>query len=268
MIKSDYHIHSSFSGDSNESLQRIADRAVSLGLEEIAVTDHYEIDVPEAGDNFMFDVKEYKEAILELKERYRNKLDIKLGIEIGVQKHLGDTLDKLIESAPFDFVLSSVHTVEGTDVSFPKYYGGKTKDDAHRIYFETVLKNIDTYNNYSVCSHLDFITRYGGDEFKGLDYRLHWDIIEEILKKIIHKGKGIEINTSGFRYGENRFYPTEDIVKRYLELGGEILTIGSDAHRSEHIAMDFDRVYAFLKGIGVKYTSSFDKRKVSFKKLG
>jgi histidinol-phosphatase (PHP family) len=267
MIKSDYHIHSSFSGDSQENLERIVERAIQLGLEEIAITDHYDFDVPEAGTNFIFDVSTYVKRISELKEKYRKELAIKIGVEMGIQPQIAKEMDILIESAPFDFVLSSTHTLEHTDLSFSKFYRGKSRDEAHQKYFEGVLKNLEVYKNYNVCSHLDFISRYGGPEYRELDYKKHWDTIEEILKKIIHLGKGIEINTSGFRYGENRFYPTEKIVERYVELGGEILTVGSDSHRAEHIAMDFKKVEDFLKGTGVKYLSSFDKRKVKFKKL-
>ena len=107
----------------------------------------------------------------------------------------------------------------------------------------------------------------GGNEYRGLEYKKNQDLIDEILKTLISKGKGIEINTSGYRYKEDRFYPCTDVVKRYFELGGEIITIGSDSHIKEYITMDFDIVYEFLKSIGVKYICGFDKLNPVFKKL-
>ncbi|SJZ51515.1 histidinol-phosphatase (PHP family) [Cetobacterium ceti] len=267
MLISDYHVHSEFSGDSIEKLESIIKRAKELGLQEIAITDHYDYDMKANHEDFIVDLKNYVPKILELKDMNKKELDIKLGIEFGMQGHLGDHARKILNAYPFDYVLSSVHSIETIDISLPEYFKGKTPLEAHRRYFESVLENINTYDDFSVCSHLDFVTRYGGSDYRHMDYKKNWDLIEAILKKLISMNRGIEINTSGFRYGENRFYPCEDIVKEYYRLGGEILTIGSDAHRAEHIAMDFSKVYDFLESIGVKYISSFNKREVTFKKL-
>lgn len=135
------------------------------------------------------------------------------------------------------------------------------------MYFENLLKNVEVYSHYSVYGHLDLITRYGGEKFRGLNYDKQKDIIDEILKIIIYKGKGIEINTSGFRYGENRFYPDTRVLKRYFGLGGEIITVGSDAHRKEDIGKDFNRVYDFLKSIGQNYICLFENMNPIFKKI-
>lgn len=143
----------------------------------------------------------------------------------------------------------------------------RNKEQLQKYYFETVLENIKKYDKFSVYGHMDFVTRYGGNEYRGLEYKKNQDLIDEILKTLISKGKGIEINTSGYRYKEDRFYPCTDVVKRYFELGGEIITIGSDSHIKEYITMDFDIVYEFLKSIGVKYICGFDKLNPVFKKL-
>ena len=144
---------------------------------------------------------------------------------------------------------------------------GKSRYELQNLYFETVLKNIETYNKFNVFGHLDFVTRYGGSSFSGMDLNEHWDIITKILKTLVLKGKGIEINTSGYRYKENRVYPEFKILKKYLELGGKIITIGSDAHIKEHIFMDMDKAYDILEKLGVKYITTFDKMKPVFKKI-
>lgn len=267
MCISDYHIHSSFSADSKEKLEDVIERAIELGLQEIAITDHYDLDSPQEKDGFILDILDYFQKLQEAKEKYRDKIDIKIGIEIGSQPQIYDKLNKLVESYEWDFVLSSLHTVEGFDLVESEFFKGKSREEAHRRYFQAVLDSVKNFKNYSVMSHLDFITRYGGKDYRKLDIEKHWGIIDEILKTIIEDNRGIEINTSGFRYGEERTYPSTEILKRYFELGGKIVTIGSDAHKKEDICKDFEKVYDFLESIGVNHISSFNKRKVSFKKF-
>ena len=198
---------------------------------------------------------------------YKKDIDVKFGVEVGVQPHTKDYLESVIKKYPFDFVIASSHAIDRVDLAFGEIQAGRTKDEVHNLYFEYVLQNIEKYNEFNVYGHIDFVTRYGGEKFRGLDYKKHFDIIDVILKKLIEKGKGIEVNTSGYRYREDRFYPCTDILKRYYELGGAILTIGSDSHIKDYMTMDFDRVYDFLESIGVKYISSFDKMQPSFKKI-
>lgn len=267
MFISDYHIHSNFSADSKESLDEIIKRALELGLQEIAITDHYDLDSPQESDGFVLDIPLYFEKISDLKERYRKDIDIKVGIEMGSQPQLYSGFSDLVKKYDWDFVLASLHTVDNFDVSFPEFFHDKTKDEVHHRYFEAVLDSAKNFQEYSVMSHLDFISRYGGKDYRDMDFRAHREIIDEIFRTIIANNRGIEINTSGFRYGENRTYPHFDLIKRYFELGGEIITIGSDAHKKQDICKDFQLVYDFLKSINVKQISSFHRREVSFKKL-
>lgn len=267
MILSDYHIHSKFSGDSREDLDEIVKKAIELGLEEIAITDHHDPVSPHEPLGFVLDLEKYFEEIGNLKERYKKEIDVKIGIELGVHQPMYKEAERMIKAKEWDFVLCSHHTVDNFDVSLPEYFVGKNKYEAQNRYFQAVLDSVKNFQEYSVMSHLDFISRYGGEGFKGLKYSDHYEIIDEILKTIIEKNRGIEINTSGFRYGENRTYPDFEVIKRYYQLGGEILTIGSDSHKKEDLAKDFQKVYDFLKSIDVKYISSFTKRENSFKKI-
>lgn len=266
-IISDYHLHSEFSGDSTQNIEEIVKEGIRLGLEEIALTDHLEYDIEGMTDNWILDVDRYTKRVFELREKYKKDIDLKFGVEVGVQPHTKDYLESVIKKYPFDFVIASSHAIDRVDLAFGEIQAGKTKDEVHNLYFEYVLQNIEKYSEFNVYGHIDFVTRYGGEKFRGLDYKKHFDIIDVILKKLIEKGKGIEVNTSGYRYREDRFYPCTDILKRYYELGGEILTIGSDSHIKDYMTMDFDRVYDFLESIGVKYISSFDKMQPSFKKI-
>lgn len=263
----DYHIHSEFSGDSTQDMREIFEKAIALGLEEIAITDHLEYDIEGMTDNWILDLDRYTKKVLEFKDEYKGRLDIKLGVEVGVQPHTREHLESEIAKYPFDFVLASTHAINRYDLAWGELQKTRDKEQLQKFYFETVLDNVKKYEKFSVYGHMDFITRYGGEKYRGLEYKKNQDIIDEILKTLISKGKGIEINTSGYRYKEDRFYPCTDIVKRYFELGGEVITIGSDSHIKEHLTMDFDIVYEFLKSIGVKYICGFEKMNPVFKKL-
>lgn len=268
MFRADYHIHSGFSGDSNENIEDIVRQAISLELDEIAITDHLEYDMLDIDfEKWTLDLDKYKEKIMNLKEIYEEKITIRYGVEIGVQPQTREYLESLVGKYDFDFVIASNHGINKIDLSNGTIQKGKTRDEVQKLYFQTILKNIDLYTKYNVWGHLDFITRYGGKEFLGMDLSKNWNLITEILEKLIEKGKGIEINTSGYRYNENRVYPCFEIIKKYVELGGKIITIGSDAHTKEQIAMDFSKAYEILKELKVEYITTFEKMKPIFKKI-
>lgn len=267
MLINDYHVHSGFSGDSQENLDKIFKRAIDLGMKDIAITDHLEYDIVGMTDRWKLDLDRYTKTILEYKEKYKDQIDVKLGVEVGIQPHTREHLENEVKKYPFDFVINSTHALDRHDIAMGELQKHMNKEQLQRHYFETVLKNVQSYNEFNVYGHIDFITRYGGEKYRGLNYKENLDLIDEILKTLINKHKGIEINTSGFRYKEDRFYPCTDLVKRYFELGGEIITIGSDAHINEYIGMDFDVAYDFLKSIGVNYICSFEKMQPVFKKI-
>lgn len=267
MFLNDYHIHSKFSGDSTEEMDKIIERAIKLQLEDIAITDHFEYDVIGMTEKWFINLEDYVKTVLEYKEKYRDKIDVKLGIEVGIQPHICDYIERKLKKYPFDFIIASTHSLDKQTIGVGELHKSTTKNELQRYYFETILKNVKKYNEFSVYGHIDFITRYGGEEFRGLNFKENLDIIDEIIKTLVAKNKGIEINTSGFRYLEDRFYPSTDFIKRYKELGGEIITVGSDSHNAYQITEDFDKVYDFLKSIGIKYICSFDQLKPIYKKL-
>ena len=127
-----------------------------------------------------------------------------------------------------------------------------------------MLKNINTIDKFCVYGHIDFISRYGIYKDNSLKYRDYSDLIDEVLKTLINKNKGIEINTSGYRYKLNQTYPQYDILKRYKELGGEIITIGSDAHTPDYVGDHFEVAYEMLVKSGFKYITRFKNLKPSF----
>lgn len=263
-MKADYHLHTSFSSDSDASPKEMINKAMELGLSHICITDHMDKDFPVEVYHldFQFNVDDYFMTLLKLKETYKNKININIGIELGLQNHLANDYTKLLSDYDFDFAIGSIHLVNKVDPYYPEYFDGRPSYEAYMEYFETMLNNIDVYSGYDVIGHIDYIFRYGPDsyDFK-FDYKMYEDILDAILKKIISKDLGIELNTAGFKYGLGHPNPHEDIIKRYRDFGGEIITIGSDAHRPDHIAYDFSKVKNILHECGFKHYNIFEKRK-------
>ena len=263
----DMHMHTHSSGDSEANPSAMAQRACDIGLAGICFTDHLDIDYKETPGMFDLDIPAYKAEILQVKEQFAHKLDIGWGIELGLQPYLAEKNAQVIKENNFDFVIGSTHVVKQIDIYFPPYYEGRKEDDCYREYFEETLKNAQSDVDFDVYGHLDYVVRYGPNKNKYYSYEKFADIIDEILRTIITKGKGIELNMAGFKYGLGHAHPTMETLKRYKELGGEILTIGSDGHAPEQIAWDFEKAPSILKEAGFKYFTTFKNRKAKFIKL-
>ena len=118
-----------------------------------------------------------------------------------------------------------------------------------------------------MLGHLDYVVRYGKEREKQYSYKKYADLIDEILRTVINKGKGIELNMAGLKYGLPFAHPHPDVLKRYKELGGEIITVGADGHKPEHIAYDYEKVSEILKSCGFRYYTEFSERKPVFLEL-
>lgn len=157
--------------------------------------------------------------------------------------------------------------MHGLDPYYAAFYEKRTEKAAYREYFESILENIESYHDFDVYGHLDYVVRYGPTSNENYDWREYQDVIDEILRKLVFLGKGIELNTGGFKYGLGHPNPTEEIIRRYRELGGEIITIGADAHKPEHVAFDFAKVPSILKDAGFDYFTVFRERKPEFVRI-
>ena len=277
MIQADMHMHTWFSTDSEACPRDMADEAVSKGVKTICFTDHFDKDDLEWGEEGIFDVDAYFVEMQKLQEEYAGKLNIRIGIELGLRTYLKDYYEELTKKYPFDFVIGSVHNVpykkdaEGnilyTDPAAEKLFTDRTDKEAYRLMMETTLENVRTSDCFQTLGHLDYVVRYGKSREKEYSYTDYADIIDEILKLLIEKEKGLEVNSAGLKYGLPFAHPHPDVLKRYRELGGEIITIGADAHKPEHIAYDFAKAEEILKSCGFKYYTEFFEQKPVFKQL-
>ena len=154
--------------------------------------------------------------------------------------------------------------MDSKDPYYPEFFDGYTEREAYEKYFSVSLARIRQIDCFDVLGHLDYVVRYGPNRNQYYSYEAYQEYIDPILKTLIEKGRGLECNTAGFKYGLGHPNPTEDILRRYRELGGEILTVGSDAHRPEHIGYDFHRLPELLKACGFRYYTIYHNRKPEF----
>ena len=265
-MRADAHMHCGFSNDSETRPEDMVESAIAKGLSVICFTDHYDKDNLDWGDEAIFDVESYFQKMIELQEEYRDQIDIRIGAEIGMQPYLAEYYQDFMAQHPFDFVIGSVHSVLEHDVALD-FFQKHSDPEGYKIYFEEMLQDVQKIKSYDVLGHLDYIVRYSNQGSKGFDLNDYMDIIEEILKQVIAHGKGIEMNMSGLKYGLGAPHPQPEIIKRYRELGGEIITVGADGHIPEHIAYDYHLVDDILKSCGFKYYTEFKGRKPLFVKI-
>lgn len=270
-ITADCHMHSSHSGDSDAPMENMILQGIEKGLKTMCFTEHNDFDFPDSQDGpgtiFLLNPDSYLYDLLKYKEKYADKIRILFGIELGLQPSCMRQNAVLAKSYDFDFIIGSSHLCNGLDPYYPYFYEGRSEEEAYTEYFQSILENIKKFSNFDVYGHLDYVVRYGPNRDTNYSYAKYSDILDAILKALLDKGKGIEINTGGLYKGLRDLHPCTDILKRYKELGGEIITIGSDAHKPTDIAGHFDRAVAALEQCGFKYYTVFEKRVPEFIKL-
>ena len=279
----DYHVHTSYSDDSEYPMEEVVKDAISLGLNEICFTDHVDYGIkrdwddprgmlyrrggpgePERMPLANVDYPGYAAEIEAMKSKYRNQITVRMGMEFGMQTHTIPQYEKLFAAYPFDFIILSVHQVEDKEFWTQDFQRGRTQEEYNLRYYEEMLALVQQYHHYSVLGHMDLISRY--DNAGAFPFERIRPIVTEILKTVIRDGKGIEINTSSYRYGLKDLTPSADILRLYYELGGRIITIGSDSHRKEHLGAYLTETADVLKGLGYKEIYTFNRmRPISHK---
>lgn len=263
MIIADQHTHSSFSTDSTEPLIEMAGSAAEKGLRTICLTEHLDYDYP--GGEFQLDTEAYRAELMRVKEELTDKVEVLFGVELGVMDYLAPRLNEFAAAWDLDFIIGSSHLVGGKDPYYPEYFEELGSKNGILRYFESILANIRAFDNFDVYGHLDYVVRYSPENrYEPLDYR---EIIDEILKVLISLGKGIEVNTAGIASRMGYPHPNAFILRRYKELGGKIVTVGSDAHDRTRVAADFDKAQAALEAAGYDRYAVFRHRLAEFVKF-
>lgn len=259
----DYHMHTRVSFDAQETGLAMAQAAVARGLKEICFTDHLDYDPLGKMGCLAFDTEIYNAEYNDLEVP---GLKIRRGMEFGMTADNLAQFKQDLQRRPFDFVLGSIHFVDDLDVYYPEYWSDKTVFQAERRYLEATLECVQLHNDFDVLAHLTYIAKTTSHHApRPVPFAEHREIIDEILRVVAAKGKGLEMNTSGMdRCGG--FLPTADYFRRFKELGGEIVTIGSDAHNAARVGQySFDVCDIFRDIFG--YVCTFENRQVIFHKL-
>ena len=273
----DYHIHTNYSDDCEYPMEEVVKDAISMGAKEICITDHTDYGVKtdwDSGEEVVYkagmarlnvDYPRYYEEIIRLQNKYGDKITLKLGMEFGVQMHTMDRYENLFKKYPFDFIILSLHQVKDLEIWCKEFQEGKSWQEYNEQYYQEMLALVQNYKNYSVLGHIDFITRY--DDNGIYPFEKVKPIIEEILKTVIADGKGIEVNTSCYRYGLDDLTPSREILRLYRELGGRIITIGSDSHKKEQLCIYIEKTMLELKKLGFAEYCTYENMKPVFHKL-
>ncbi len=267
MFLADYHLHTNYSIDSNVSIKDRVKWAIENGISEICLTDHLDREYTDVIYT-VHDFTKYKKEIQEAQELYGDKIKIKFGMELGLIPYLHKDAKTIVKNNDFDFIIGSTHEVNKAPLYFDTiFYQNKDKLTVFNEYLEEVLNNSILYDEYDVYGHIDYVYRYSQYEDNKLHYAEHKEIIDAIFKNFVERGKGIEINLSGVRYGHNTFHPNLEILKAFKNQGGEIVTIGSDTHNLQEARPLIIQAQDMMKEAGFDYLATFEKRQPIFVKI-
>lgn len=255
MIKADLHSHTHYSFDSKTDPEELILSAIDKGLDLIAITDHADVDFQDIGMTLNLRADERKEVLLALKRKYRNKIKVIYGIELGQPNNNKDFADKLINESGYEYVLGSIHNLKNMpDFSFLDF---KKINDYPEILDNLFRRNIEDLKELAkvpyvdVITHITYMIRYINASGGEMKLSAYYPELEQLFKIMIKNGKALEINTSNLRRGFGTTMPSDDLIKLYAEVGGKLVTVGSDAHRPHEIGANVEEGYALAKKYGL-----------------
>mgnify|MGYP000301108549 CR=1 FL=1 len=258
----DYHVHTQMSPDSKATLKDICACAVDKGIEELAVTDHFEFFPQESGKHVDWSrPRRAEQQILVRREETENDIVIRYGVEVGQPQLYPGLTDRLLLENPYDFVIGSLHCLGSKDLSELEYSADAVSSIVE-CYLDNLLEMVETCP-IDALAHFDLPARYAAKAGVPLDIlQMHPQKCEKILRLLIRRGIGLEINTSGLRQPLRKTMPGENLLCLYRDLGGKWVTLGSDAHRACDVACGFPDAIQLLRRVGINRVARFNKRKI------
>ena len=258
----DFHMHSTVSYDGHNTGYEMALASREAGLQEICFTDHLDYD-PRGLVKMDFETEDYNAAYdgLEIPG-----LIIRRGAEFGLLRDNARQLKKDLQRRHFDFIIGSCHFTEDLDIYFPPFWEGKTMEQAERLYLEEILACVQAHEDFDVLGHLTYISKAASNPtHRAVVYENYRELVDEILRTLAQKGKGIEVNTSGVA-SCGLYLPDITYLRRFKELGGEIVTVGSDSHdtgRAGQYCLEAARMVQEVFG----HVCTFESRKPVFHRI-
>lgn len=259
-------------------MEKSAMAAAEKGFGGICFTDHCDFYVPKMKEEFepivseVFDVEAQQAEIDRVNglitegaygKAIARKFKIFKGIELGLGEKNHDQSRELLSKHKFDQIIASVHYLEDTDPYFGPYFKGKNWKEAYGRYLETLLKEMRWLGDFDIMGHFDYVARYAPYPKESVLYKDFPGLFDEIFKYLIKNGKGLEINTKSYKtYGLRTPQLDRDILLRYMELGGEIICMGSDSHTPEQVGDRFDYFAQYVKMFGFRRLGHFEGRRL------
>lgn len=253
----DQHVHSSYSPDSDEKLEAIIRLAIERGKKAVVTTDHFDYDCKCFKRDILIDMPSYTREVAQLQQKY-DSIEILKGIEVGFRRDYLEQIHSYLQQHSFDLVLLSVHNNGVLDYSEDAFHELSVKE-IFSDYFGRVMEAVEQMDNYNVVAHLDYFVRYGKQQFRPQDYHDLRFLLSDILQMIIKKEKVLELNTAGlFRQGW--IHPHPYILDMYLDLGGKLFSLGSDAHQISQYEKGFNEAIQLLQSYNIREVVQFRKR--------
>ncbi len=258
--KVDYHMHTSLCGHAEGTPEDYVKHAIKIGLEEIGFSDHapfFSHDDPTVTMSFD-QVPEYHKMIEDVREKYKDKIRVKIGIEADFMIGYLDQVKQFLTEYPYDYVYGSVHFINQWAFDDPKHrpdWDTKDTNNVYRAYHELLRMSAEC-KLFDIMSHVDLVKKFGDRPSEDFT-----DEVKETAKVFKESGAAIEVNASGLRKPIGEIYPDLESLKIYCAAGVPI-TFGSDAHRPHEVGMDFDKAFEYAKQAGYKEYLLFKGRKV------
>lgn len=262
----DYNIHSDFSPDGQDSIDTICQRAIARGIDEIAFTEHLDFELANNGVG-SYNHHHALDALAEAQDKYSGDLYIRHGIEVVYQTRHLEMIEEFLDEHHFDFTIAAIHHVGDISIddrdAIIDFFNGHKLPDAYLPFFLEIKRAVES-RVFDLIGHFDYVQKVGVDAFGPFDYPLFENMIDAILKTIIKNEMGLELNTLGLRESPREFYPSRKILKRYHDLGGEIITVGSNAIRADNVGAGIPNALWLLKQLGFQFITTFEQGEPAF----
>ena len=254
----DYHSHTCLSPDSDTPLTDMADAALAAGLSELCITDHYDLQGEHGGCNPPFDWAPALEQFRAAQPRYAGRLQLRLGLELGGAPVDPDYCAQLLQQDALDFVIGSLHNMSpqggGIDFYYLDYSNEENCYAALDDYFTSMEALVARPELYDVLGHIIYPLRY---MLPTITLSPFWDRIRSILRQAVEAGRGMEVNT----YRGKSIEEWRDLLTLYRSLGGELITVGADAHIPQSVGKGIPQAYELLRETGFRYVTVYQGRK-------
>lgn len=261
MFKCDYHTHTNFSfdGATNSTPESLCQAAIANGVTDLAITDHFECNWRAEAAYPPFDADKHYEEIIAAKEKYKDRLNLTYGIEIGQYNQHPEEADTLLANHNFDFIIGSIHNLRGAVDFYYWDFASIFNSMQHSYighmferYCSELCEVVDTFDKVDTIAHLTYIYRYCALSGNHYDFMKHADAAERLFKKMIAKNIALEVNVSTLWKGLGFALPDREFLSLYKECGGKLITVGTDSHSPEHIGECIENGFELLKSVELR----------------